>query len=156
MNQSIDTMLQQYETGKVSRRELIQGLSALAAATAVVPSSAQESEPVFEATRLNHIALRVTDVQRSRDFYKDMLNMTPTRDTENSCFMTYGNCFTALFQGDEPKMDHYCYSIKTYNIQDAAKKLRERGIEPRIAGNRIYFPDPDGIEVQLAADDHTP
>jgi catechol 2,3-dioxygenase-like lactoylglutathione lyase family enzyme len=70
--------------------------------------------------------------------------------------MTYGNCFTALFKGDVPGMDHYCYSINDYDVQGAAKKLRAKGIEPRITDDRIYFPDPDGIEVQLAADDHTP
>jgi len=157
MNQHIETLLQQYESGKVSRRELIQGLTALAAVSTVMPAAALESQPVFQATHLNHIALRVTDVPKSRDFYKDMLGLTPTaRDSEDSNFLTFGNDFLALFKGDEPRMDHYCYSIKLFNVQEAAKKLRERGIEPRITGNRIYFPDPDGIEVQLAADDHTP
>ena len=35
-------------------------------------------------------------------------------------------------------------------LLDAAERLRAVGIEPRLRGNRIYFPDADGIEVQLA------
>jgi hypothetical protein len=55
-------------------------------------------------------------------------------------------------------MDHYCYSVDNYNQQDAAKKLRAHDLEPEMpAGtNRIYFKDPDGLKVQLAAADHRP
>ena len=38
--------------------------------------------------------------------------------------------------------------------QEAARRLRAEGIEPRLAGGRIYFPDADGLEVQLAAPGH--
>ena len=53
-------------------------------------------------------------------------------------------------------MDHYCYSIKNYNQQEAAEKLRAEGIQPRLSANRIYFPDVDGLTVQLAGADHAP
>ncbi len=53
-------------------------------------------------------------------------------------------------------MDHYCYSIVNYDVKDAAGKLRKQKIEPRITSNRIYFPDPDGLEVQLAETEHNP
>ena len=39
---------------------------------------------------------------------------------------------------------------------EAARRLRAQGIEPRLAGRRIYFADPDRIEVQLAASNHQP
>jgi catechol 2,3-dioxygenase-like lactoylglutathione lyase family enzyme len=48
-------------------------------------------------------------------------------------------------------MHHYCYSIPDYDQQAAARKLRAAHLEPTLEGNRIYFRDPDGLTVQLAA-----
>ena len=108
---------------------------------------------------LNHIALRVTDVSRSRDFYLKHLGLKVRREEpERNCFMTCGDHFVALFHADRPRMDHFCFSIKGYDQEAAAKKLQAHGIEPETprGTNRIYFKDPDGIKVQLAAIDHRP
>ena len=48
-------------------------------------------------------------------------------------------------------MSHYCYSIPGYTVGKAAETLRGVGLEPRVRGQRIYFDDADGLEVQLAA-----
>jgi catechol 2,3-dioxygenase-like lactoylglutathione lyase family enzyme len=110
---------------------------------------------MFQAVGLNHIALRVTDVPRARDFYIRHLGLEVTRDGgEGSCFLSFEGGFLALFRGDEPRMDHYCYSVKDYDVNAAAEKLKSAGITPRVTGERIYFDDPDGLEVQLAAPEH--
>ena len=146
----VEKIVHQYETGKLTRRQMIGYLSAMVASS----SSAVAAEPQFEAVSLNHIALRVTDVARSRDFYREHLGLEVTREGGNNCFLSFGSNFLALFQGSKPAMHHYCYSITGYDVNDAARKLREAGIEPSIQSNRIYFPDPDGLTVQLAAPDH--
>ncbi len=157
MKQIIEKLLSDYESGNMKRRDFIAGISALTALSTGVSSSAQETnEPVFQATHLNHIALRVTDVQKSKEFYTKMLGLNPTRESDSSCFLTFGNDFLALFKSNEARMDHYCYSIEHYDVNQAAEKLRAEGIEPEIHSNRIYFPDPDGHEVQLAATEHKP
>jgi len=99
----------------------------------------------------NHIALTVTDLERSRDFYVRTLGMTVSRSSSTSCFLDFGADFLALFRGNRPEMHPYCYSIRDYSVDSAAQKLRSLGIEPRTEGNRIYFPDPDGLRVQLAS-----
>ena len=116
-------------------------------------------DSTFKAVGLNHIALRVTDVLRSREFYKKHLGLKVTRDGgERNCFMTCGENFVALFQGDQAQMDHYCYSIKNYDVNRAEAKLKEHDLKPRVVrdAGRIYFKDPDGLTVQLAAGDHKP
>jgi hypothetical protein len=60
MKQIISNLLENYELGRVSRRQLIQGLAALAAAPHVVPARGS----TFRGVALNHIAIRVTNVQR--------------------------------------------------------------------------------------------
>jgi catechol 2,3-dioxygenase-like lactoylglutathione lyase family enzyme len=154
MEREVSTLLADYETGKLTRRQVVARLAALGAAAVGVADavSAEDETPTFEAVGLNHIALRVPDVARSRDFYLKHLGLRVARQSlPGSCFLDCGPQFVALFQGDPAGMDHYCYSVSGYDQQEAARKLRAQGLEPRLAGNRIYFPDPDGLEVQLAS-----
>jgi catechol 2,3-dioxygenase-like lactoylglutathione lyase family enzyme len=160
MEREIGVLLGEYESGRFTRRDLVTHLAALAGAAALGGSvaSAQEAAPTFKATGLNHIALRVPNVQRSRDFYVKHLGMSVTRDSATSCFMTCNDNFVALFQGDEPRMDHYCYSVENYDVKDAVAKLEAEGLSPSNPGSssRVYFKDPDGLTVQLSADAHLP
>jgi catechol 2,3-dioxygenase-like lactoylglutathione lyase family enzyme len=166
MEQAISQLVQAYETGKVTRRQLVSRLGALAAflggagrlfETQAAQAEEGAAESTFEATELNHIALRTTDVARSRDWYVKHLGLKVSREGDSNCFLTCGNNFVALFKGEEAKMDHYCYSVKGYNVRDAERKLKAEGIKPTVrGGNRIYFPDPDGLTVQLAAESHQP
>ena len=156
MESEVSRLVAKFESGRIDRRQLIAGLGSLVAVASVGKTAqAQTATSTFKATELNHIALRVTDVLHSREFYKQHLGLTVTRDGgERNCFMNCGrNNFVALFKGDEPRMDHYCYSIEDYNVDVAERKLRDEGIEPRVvrSDGRIYFPDPDGLTVQLAA-----
>ena len=157
MKTEIHHLIDQFTTGRMSRRQLIASLTALMALAGSKATQAAEPEspPLFQAVGLNHIALRVTNVPRARDFYARHLGLEVTRDGgESSCFLSFDDGFLALFRGDQARMDHYCYSVKDYDVRVAAEKLKGAGITPRVTGNRIYFDDPDGLEVQLAAPNH--
>jgi len=147
----IEASVEQFISGRISRRELISTLTGIAAVSPFGGAQGPTRETSFEALSLNHIALTVTDLDRSREFYVKTLGMTVNRSSPNSCFLDFGDSFLALFRGNNPRMHHYCYSVRDYGVEQAARKLRSIGIEPRIEGNRIYFPDPDGLTVQLAS-----
>ena len=55
-------------------------------------------------------------------------------------------------------MDHYCYSVKNFDVKLAEDKLRAAGFQPEVprGTGRIYFRDPDGLTVQLSARSHRP
>ena len=151
MQDRIEKLVQSYEKGGLTRRQLVLGLTALVSSTATATSTS-----TFTATGLNHVALGVTDIARSRDFYTRLLGMRVSSESEGSCFLTFGDNFVALFRRDQAGMDHYCYSVEDYDPHKAARKLREHSLESRITGDRIYFDDPDGLTVQLAAAEHRP
>jgi len=46
-------------------------------------------------------------------------------------------------------MNHYCYAIERYDPAEAVDRLTAAGLRPRRTGNRVYFPDPDGLTVQV-------
>ncbi len=150
-----ETLVEDFERGLLSRRQLASRLMGLGAALSVLSSVAEASQgesSTFQATGLDHVALNVRSVPRSRDFYIKHLGLKVIRDGgEDTCFLGSGDkFFLTLFKGDRPGLNHYCYAIKGYDVDRAEEKLKAAGLKPRKEGNRVYFPDPDGIEVQVA------
>jgi len=154
MKQLIGRMLDRYDKGTVSRRQLIEGLAGIACGSGAAAAAGPAS--TFRGVGLNHIALRVTDVRRSRDFYRKHFGLPVIRDGESSCFLGLGSNFLALFSGDKPAMDHYCIAIENFNVDAVVEKLKRQGLNPdRPSGSdRVYFPDADGLTVQVSAVDH--
>ncbi len=134
------------------------GLGAFVAAVAGSTrlEAAGQKPSTFEAVGLNHIALNVSNIPRAREFYKQHLGLKVLSESPSNCFLGCGDHFVALFQDTEPGLDHYCYSIKDYEPEKVVNKLNAVGLKPRRHSNRVYFDDPDGITVQVAAGDHRP
>ena len=158
MENMINHFLEEFEKGHLTRRQLIAkmgGLVAVLSGISHANSQNQPSESTFEAIGINHIALRVTDVKRSSEFYIKHLGMKQAELNRSSSFLNFGNNFLALFEGSTSEMDHYCYSIKNYDVGEAEEKLKAVGMKDiRRESGRIYFSDPDGLTVQLASEDH--
>jgi|GEM_PF-1010241 len=173
-------IVEDFESGCISRRQLVARLMGLGAAVASMnggsvlaqqageaaaqpagqgaattrPAAAQPeltTEPTFQATGLHHIAIDVTDVARSRDFYMKHLGLRVIRGDENAMFLGQGrDFFLTLFRREKAGLHHYCYAIPGYDPDAAFARLGAAGLRPRREGARIYFPDPDGITVQIA------
>jgi catechol 2,3-dioxygenase-like lactoylglutathione lyase family enzyme len=156
-----EKLVDDFEHGRLSRRQLAARLMGLGAAMTALPSavSGQESDtdtpegggqPTFQATGLDHIALDVADVPRSRDFYARHLGLRVVRGNNDALFMGADRgFFLTLFRAERPGLDHYCYAIREFNADDAVQKLGDAGLRPRREGNRVYFADPDGLTVQV-------
>jgi metallothiol transferase len=152
----IDNTLGELQEGRIGRREALARVGALALGLAGtgIGSTLLAAEPAatFQAKGLNHIALRVTDIPRSRDFYVKHLGAKVTSESEWNCFLDCGaGHFLALFRSESPGLDHYCYTIDDYRAGPVVERLKEAGLDPVRRENRVYFDDPDGITVQLAA-----
>ncbi|MHC5023015.1 MAG: VOC family protein [Planctomycetota bacterium] len=162
MHTQITRIVDDYDRGRLSRRQLIARLSCLAGgmagAFALSPRAAAPQEPIpstFRGTDLNHIALSVTDVDRSTEFYQRHLGLEVASRGDRSCFLRCReHNFVALFKGEKAGMDHYCFSVEEYSADSAVERLTALDLKPRRAGDRVYFDDPDGIEVQVAAKTH--
>ena len=160
-------LLADYEAGSISRRQLVTRLMGLGAALATLETAGHAQQtttipdttapdtapqrPTFQATGLDHIALDVTNVPLSRDFYMKHLGLRVMRGDDNALFMGADrDFFLTLFRAEKPALNHYCYGIEHYEAAAAVASLRAAGIEPRQTQGRVYFPDPDGLTVQIA------
>ena len=135
MQTQIVKMINDFEHGRLSRRQLIAYLTGMFAASlgATIAFADQQAgraapqpadaAPTFDATDLNHIALSVTDVQRSQKWYQKHLGLKPKGEEG---FLTTGRGWLALFQGEKPGLNHYCYSIANYDPADAGRETQSR------------------------------
>ena len=150
-----DKVVDDFEAGRLSRRALIARLMALGAAGsaglgAARRALAQPEAPTFRALSVDHIALSVTDIPRSRAWYQRHLGLTLRSQNSTSSFLGAGDDFVALFKSDTPGLAHFSFGIRPYDQQENARRLREAGLTPKLRGGRTYFDDPDGIEVQVS------
>jgi catechol 2,3-dioxygenase-like lactoylglutathione lyase family enzyme len=144
----IDDLIRGYDDGGLDRDDLVEQLAALAGATDDPPPRPS----TFRVIGLNHGALRVTDIPRSRDFYVEHLGARVIRESETNCFLALGaNHFLGLFRRDSGGLDHLCFTIDDYDPDRAEETLRAAGFTPHRNQDRVFFPDPDGNLVQLAS-----
>ena len=150
----IDTLIERFERGCLTRRQLVAGLTGLfASAVAGRAAAGGDDQPAgtFKATEINHVALNVTDVARSRAFYEKHLGLAVMSAGERTCFLRCGQDFLALFKAETAGLNHFCFSVEGYEPSNAADRLKAAGLEPRRQANRVYFDDPDGLEVQVSS-----
>lgn len=153
---ALDQLIDEIAAGRVSRRQAVLRLTAWSLAAcgarrvlAAAPAATQEAA-TFRATGLNHLGLRVSEVARSRDFYCRHLGMTVIRDhAPGNCFLRAGEHYVGLFRAPKPGVDHFCFTVEGYEADQALARLQAAGFAPRREEDRVYFDDPDGLEVQL-------
>jgi catechol 2,3-dioxygenase-like lactoylglutathione lyase family enzyme len=120
----------------------------------------------FEIQGLDHVALSVTDLQRSASFYADVLGLERAHDEwHEPVFMVAEGTGLALFsEGSHPpsgdpdakppaRMLHVAFRVDRGSFEAAQAELAERGIEVSFsdhgAAHSIYFEDPDGHKLEL-------
>ena len=161
MRHPSDDLVDRFEKGVLSRRELIAGLMALGASSSLAASDAAPVKPI-EVGGVDHVALRVSDVERSARFYAEHLAATVRSQSPSAVFLDVGADWIALFgpgavsTGFPPTssgVDHVSFhSTAARSIADRVRVLREHGLDPHnpAGSERVYFKDPDGIILQLS------
>ncbi len=104
MEEIVSAMLRDFETGKMTRRHLIQVLTAAITAGSAAPGMAQNTSPTkqtlpapqnptrWKTVWLDHVSYAVADYRRSAAFYRDLLGWEVIRDDgEKQCSMKIGN-----------------------------------------------------------------
>jgi catechol 2,3-dioxygenase-like lactoylglutathione lyase family enzyme len=155
MEQIIGKLLQDFEQGKMSRRQLIQSLAmAASVAGATAPASAEGGNG-FKAVTVNHISYQVADYTKTRDFYVDLLGMKVLHDTGRQCNLAFGDSFllprNAPSGGTTPRVDHIAYTIENWDKNAVEAELKRRGLTPRLdTEDSFHVRDPDGFDLQIS------
>lgn len=150
MEHVISNLLVRYENGKLTRRELIQGLAMLTVASGTL--SAADSG--FVGATINHVSIQVSDIKRSAEFYVRAFGL-PKRVAGNPSAVRLGVGPSHLtLRQEKPSgiVDHFCVGIDKFNRESVIRDLKARGVipEPDEKGPQgFHVKDPDGFRVQL-------
>src|SRR5829696_4482737 len=90
MEQIIDNLLNDFERGKMSRRQLVQALAVGALAGTATPVLSAEPRKL-KAISVNHYVYAAPDYAKTRDFYADLLGMKVFEDTGKQCYLAFGD-----------------------------------------------------------------
>ena len=170
METIIARLLQDFEDGKMSRRQLIKSLAVAATAASAVtsPVSIEAQGQGFRTIALDHISYQVTDYKRTRDFYADLMGMTVSGDNGSSqCTLRFGDASVIARNRRQPApadapvksvIDHVAFKIDNWNTDRVKSKLERRGLAPRLdtgGGDgyaSFHVKDPDGWDLQISGD----
>jgi catechol 2,3-dioxygenase-like lactoylglutathione lyase family enzyme len=163
MENLIAKLLQDFEHGKMTRRQLIQSLAlaaTAASAASAVPAAAAPAgsdSTILKATYLNHVGYQVKDYARSRDWYGELFGMKVALDDGKKANMAVGESlliFHTKQSASTPTVDHVCLTIADWDKDKSVKEkvageLKRRGLEVRTTEGSFHFKDPDGFELQV-------
>ena len=158
MEHIISRLLQDFEHGKITRRQLIQTLAFTATAASTV-ATAGAAAPA-NATYINHVSMQVADYTKTRDFYSGLFGMKVTEDDgKTQCRLTFGdNILIARNASSRPGgkagVDHIAYTLANWDTDKTVKpaveaELKRRGLNIRTTEGSFHVEDPDGFEAQM-------
>jgi catechol 2,3-dioxygenase-like lactoylglutathione lyase family enzyme len=167
MENVIAKLVNDFERGGITRRQLIKSLAFVAGAAAGVPVSAAsapgERSKAFKAVAVNHISYQVNDYAKTRDFYAELLGMKVVGDTGKQCFLLLGDTNTFLIPRNPPpgstppRIDHIAYTIENWDKDAVKAELERRGLNPQVdTENSFHVKDPNGFDLQISAGEMKP
>ena len=152
MIQTIEAMLNKFESGKMSRRQLV-----LSLATLSVAAKARAQEKPSRAVSINHITVKVPDLQRTSNFYQEFFEMPLKQHSAKTHILGVGDsCFFGIEQGDGPaRVDHFDFGIVGFDADAIRAKLTKLNLKFDSNSKESFkFHDPDGFLVQVNASDY--
>lgn len=137
---------------------------ALAGVTSIKPAKPRRVAP----SGILHFTLSVTDLERSRRFYEDIVGATYWRQNESTVFMRCGEQYFVLSKartndhvppnkGREILL-HHAFVVQGEDFDTAVAHLEANGVEVLLyedkghrsfTGRHLYFHDPDGNAIEF-------
>jgi catechol 2,3-dioxygenase-like lactoylglutathione lyase family enzyme len=151
MHAVIDELVTRFDQGTLSRRDLLQGLTALAAAGGATQAAAQTTP--FNATRIDHISVQVTDMARSVAFYEKIFGLKIlSEDKENEIVRMGVTRIIVSLHRKAPVgiVDHFAIAIDDFDREAVTAELAKHGLTAEQNLDYGFFVrDPEGVPVQI-------
>jgi catechol-2,3-dioxygenase len=112
MHDEVEHLVSLYDRGGITRRQLLQGLVAVGIRARAAPSALVQPQgpgnqlPVFQARSINHVTLYVSDVARSKAFYKSLTGLPVRAEDPTFCELHLENSFLGLLAGSSTARRH--------------------------------------------------
>ena len=137
-----------------------------------MPASIYPEHDTVNLDHIDHVAITVRDLQRSMQWYRDVLGlerryedawggeppwMTCAGDTCVALFPAEGEIREAPAPPESIAMRHFAFRIDRPGFEEARLDLTQRGLEPRFedhgVSHSLYIADPDGHRIEITTYD---
>ena len=152
----VEKMLSDFERGALSRRQLVATMAGLAAVAGVSPAEAAPARTSLKALTINHVTVRVPNLQRTSIFYQQFFGMKLAQQSDTIHILSVGDQFFGIEQKpDTAALDHFDFGLEGWNAAAMRDKVKAAGLKltPGARGDdeSFKFNDPDGFVVQVNA-----
>ncbi len=158
-------LVEDFERGKVDRREFCQTVALAAVVYAAGDAAKAAPERGMKMIGINHISYVCPDYAKARDFYTSVLGMesTPGKDNGKRANLMFGpepgkggSFMVARTAGGAPKppsqavVDHIAYTISNWDEARVRGALKAKGLEVTGRNGSLHVRDPFNYDVQIA------
>lgn len=106
--------------------------------------------PVCTAQTVNHIAISVSDLQRSKDWYCRTFGLRVIQENPESVLLGFGESMLVLREEGTPgTLSHFMFGIDGYDAAELRERLVAVGLDPQEDLESFHVRDPDGLNVQV-------
>jgi len=148
----ISNLLNRFERGLLTRRELAQCLTMLTAAGSATPV-AQAQDASVKGVKIDHVSIQVSDLPASIAFYQKIFGFTIlSEDKPNEIVRLGASKVLVSLHHKSPTalVDHFAIGVEKFDREAVTRALKDRGANPENnldAG--FHIKDPEGISVQI-------
>ena len=154
----VERLVDLYDGGHLSRRQLVRSILALGIAPRVTQgrTSTSQSAPLFRTRTVNHVTIYASDVGRSKAFYQRLTGLPIQAEDKESCEFRLESGFLGVYTpgpGQRVGFNHFCFGIENYDPQTAVDAIARAMPEAKPTledQGQVYVQDPDGVRVQFA------
>ena len=135
---------------RITRRNALLVLGAAAV------RQARAETGLLRATRVDHVALTVGDIDKAMLFYRRLFGSEVLKDSRTPRrYLKLGPCYMAIAPaaaGEAKRIDHFGIGIENFNAPSLKSALEGAGFKVRESNVGLFITDPDGNSVQMWAD----
>ena len=135
MHHEVERLVDLYDGGGLSRRQLLQGLVALSIGPHVANPLASalrepgQTAPLFHTRTLNHVTLYASSVARSKAFYQRLTGLPIQAEDKDFCEFRLEGGFLGIYApdaGQQPGFSH-CLLRSGFNSRTCATSVDATG-----------------------------
>ena len=163
MSATIEHLVEQFESHRLSRRDLIASLTAIVAGAshgAAQTPSAPALSTLAVGRSLNHASLSVSDVEKAAAFYGTLLGAkVVSRPGNGGINLGLGDGFLGLYKLANPgTVNHICIGVDNFDADRLAEKCKQMGVTATVdrnpanrtsGGDQLYLQGFDNHRLQI-------
>ena len=140
---------------RMTRREALCLVGAAGAAATLAPLARAE-QGILRPTRVDHVALSVGEENKALLFYRRLFGNEVVKDSKTPRrYLRLGLSYMAIAPAESGKpkcIDHFALGIQDFDTSEMRRTLEKAGMKVRESNVGLFVTDPDGISVQIWAD----